>query len=313
MATRRKFLVAGGSLVALSALSGCLGDGDSNGDDGDADGDGDGDDGTEDGNGDPGDEYSLEVDRFVYTTERAREKGAYTERPEGAYREGEMIWIYIDVSNVTPVSEGPHLRTSWEVLGPDGEVLISAEEPVRFAEGSLGELPNEGFVTQGIDTSAFEIPETGEYTTKVTLTDVGSGESVELSRSVTVETFELAAVVFTDGEPRDVDDYDEKPDATYARGEDVWLYTEVVNAPTDDSGKAVLEYTFEVVPPTGEPWEPSTKLNRWERVGEDEALIYWRGFTMYEDDPTGEYEVTLTIEDRVMGKQIRTTETFVVE
>lgn len=126
-------------------------------------------------------------------------------------------------------------------------------------------------------------------------------------------TFRTDTPVFTDGEPRDVDDYEEKPAATYASGEYVWLYTEVVNAPTDDSGKATLEYTFEVVPPTGEPWEPSQKINRWERVQDDEALIYWREFTMYEDDPKGAYEVTLTIEDRVSGRQIQTTETFVGE
>lgn len=79
------------------------------------------------------------------------------------------------------------------------------------------------------------------------------------------------------------------------------------------SGKAILEYTFEVVPPTGEPWEPSQKINRWERVGDDEVLVYWREFIVYEDDPTGEYQVTITIEDRVEGRQIGTTETFVVQ
>ena len=258
-------------------------------------------------------EHEFGVEKFVYTTDRARAFGEYTPNTEEVYRDGETVWMYIEVSNVTPVPGGPRLTSEWTLLGPDGEEVVSREESVRFPD-SLGELPNEGFLTQGIDTSRFELPASGEYTTKVTLTDRKSGESVELSRPVTLHTLQFDAVVFTDGEPDGVDEYDVKPDATYAPGEDVWLYTEVSNAPVDDSGKAILKYVFEVVPPEGDPWDPIETRNKWERVQDDEYLVYWRGFRMYEDDPTGEYQVTVTVDDRVTrNKQIQTTETFVVE
>lgn len=318
MLSRRNALVAGGSLLALPALSGCLGD-----DATDDPDDRDRDDTDPDENGDPADDdepvddYEFGVGGIVYTTERARAFGEYTPHAEEVYRDGETIWLYLEVTNVTPPEEdgpaGPDLDTEWALLGPDGEEIVSTEETARFPEDAIGALPNEGFVTQGIETAHIELPASGEYTVTATITDRRSGESIERSRPVTIRTLEFDAVVFTDGEPTGVDEYVEKPDATYAQGEAVWVYTEVTNPPVDDSGKAVLEYIFEVEPPVGEPWEPIQTTNRWERVEDDEFLVYWRGFNMFEDDPTGPYEMTITVDDKVTRTaQIQTTETFVV-
>jgi hypothetical protein len=213
---------------------------------------------------------------------------------------------------VTPVESGPHLDTTWELRGPDGSVVVSAEQAVTIPEGSLGALPNEAFVTQGIDTSAVEIPTAGEYTLDVTLTDRGSGETVELSRSLTIRKFEFETVAFTAGEPS-VDDYERQPNRTYARGETVWAYTEVVDAPVDDAGRATLVYQFDVETPDGEEWRLDDATETWERVQQDDVLVFSRGIETYEDDPTGEYSLTISVTDKTTGRRIQRSTTFTLE
>ncbi|WP_340100116.1 hypothetical protein [Salinibaculum salinum] len=300
MISRRRLVIQGASVIAGATLAGCLDSTDS----------------PDENAGDAGTtettDHPFAVEEFVYTTRRARRLGEYTPRPDKTYRDREKIWIYIELSNVTPVESGPHLDSTWELLSPSGEVLVSTEESMTIPDGSLEELPNEAFVTQGIDTTAFEIPTSGEYTLNVTLTDRGSGETIDLSRSLTIRKFEFETVAFTDGEPS-FDDYDRKPNRTYTRGEDVWVYTEVVNAPVDDSGRARLVYQFEVEPPEGEPWRPDDTTEEWERVQEDEILVYSRAFATYEDDPAGEYTMTISITDRTEGTRIQTTETFTLD
>lgn len=300
MVTRRRLLVQGASVIAGATLAGCLGETDS------PEENADGDDTTDQA------AHSFTDEQFVYTTRRARRLGEYTPHPDETYLDREKIWIYIEVSNVTPVDSGPHLDTTWELLTPSGEVVVSTEEAVTVQGDSLSAVPNEAFVTQGIDTTKFEIPTSGEYTVRVTLTDRGSGETVELSRSLTIRKFEFETVAFTDGQPS-FDDYDRKPDRTYARGEDVWVYTEVVNTPVDSSGRATLVYQLEVETPEGDTWRLDDTTEEWERVQADELLVYSRAFETYEDDPAGEYILTLTVTDRTGGKRIQTTETFTLE
>ena len=300
MVTRRRLLIHSGSVVAGATLAGCLGETDSPDETDETDG--------SDDTADPAD-HPFSVEQFAYTTRRARRLGENTPRSDKIYRDREKVWLYIELSNVTPVDSGPHLDTTWELLDPSGEVVISTEQPVTIQEGALEPLPNKAFVTQGIDTTAFEIPTSGEYTIHVTLTDRGSGETVELSRSLTIRQFAFETIAFTDGQPS-FDEYDRKPNRTYARGEDVWVYTEVVNAPVDDSGRARLTYQFEVETPDGDTWRLDDTTEEWERVQADDILVYSKAFQTYEDDPAGEYILTLSVTDRTDGKRIRTTEAF---
>lgn len=312
MIQRRTFLIAGGTALVAPPLSGCLvsSDDDSGGDDGTADDDGA--DGQDD-DGDDTEEYTLGVEEFAYTNTRARAYGEFDERRDVTYDEGEMVWIYLGLSNVTPTDGGTRIDTTWEVVGPDGEVRASTEESVRIREETLEELPNEAFVTQGVDTSIIDTPKGGEYTVEVTITDTESGQSVTASETFTLRKFQLHTLVFTDGEPADVDEYDENPDATYARGETVWVYAELWDPPVDDSGKVILDIAFQVDRPDGQSWERIEETQRWERIGPDDALIFWEGLDTYEDDPAGEYTLTLTLEDQLEGKRLRTTETFTLE
>ena len=329
MVTRRRFVLAGGGVVMLPALAGCLEDGTESDDDGtdteDPDGDNDdrddtnreGDDGGDAGDrdeadGDDQEEHTFGVDQFVYTTERVRRYGEFTEQPEETYRESEMVWMYIELANVTPVAEGPHLDTTWEFVAPDGEVLGSTNESIRIP-AEPESLPNETFVTQGVEPSVFDLDSSGEYTNNVSITDLGSGETVELSKPVTVRRFEIESVVFTDGEPEDFAEQEAKADATYAAGEEVWFYVDVGNAPTDDSGKAVLDYTFEVETPDGTTWDPIQRTERWNRVEKDDILQYATALHTYEDDQSGTYELSITVEDKVDGLETGTTATFALD
>ena len=311
MPTRRRVVLGGATAVTALTLGGCLGSDESPDENGES---------PEDENGDAEEEtdrdeaHSFSVDRLEYTTERAVEYGEYSLQPNGVYRDGDIVWLYLEVSNVTPVSDGPHLESTWEVVGPDGAVLTSFDESIEIAGRTFGEPPNEVYVTQGIDTSQLEVPESGEFTTTVTLTDTGSDETDEISGAFTLERFEFDSVVFTANEPEGVREYEEQPDATYAPGDTVWLYVSVKNVPVDSAGTATLHYTFDVETPEGDTWESVPEREEsWDRVRDAEILIIWEGFTTYEDDPTGEYELTITVDDQADGQQITTTKTFVLE
>jgi len=258
-------------------------------------------------------QYTFDVQTFAFTTERARRFGEYTEQPDATFTGGEIVWIYVELSNVTPVG-GPNLTIHVEFVSPDGEVLGSNEDVVDIPDGQLEALPNEAFVTEGIDTSAFNLPSSGEYTTNVSITDRRSGESVEVSRPVTLRLFEFDSVVFTDGEPEAFEEHEAKEGATYTAGEeDVWFYVAVRNAQVDDSGKAVLEYTFDVEAPDGSTWEQITRNERWERVEPGKTLYYGQALATFEDDPLGTYELTITVRDKVADYRIRTKETFTLD
>ena len=320
MYTRRTFIVTTGSAATVAALSGCLDDEEEPETENDADDPQDDDptddetqdDDSEDRDDEPS-EHTFGVDRFVYTTSRVRDYGNYTPQPDDTYAGGEMVWLYLELSNVSPVPGGPHLDTSWQVVGPDGAELASIEEGVEVPDERYEEPPNEVFVTQGIDTSVFENLTSGEYTTHVTLTDNGSDETVEASESFRLEVFEFDSVVFTDGEPSGFEEYEKKPDATYERGEDVWLYLGVRNTPVDGAGTATLEYTFDVETPAGDRWDRITRTEEWERVQDDEILVIFEPFRTFEDDPPGEYEMTITVEDQAHDNRLETAETFTLE
>lgn len=126
--------------------------------------------------------------------------------------------------------------------------------------------------------------------------------------------FDFESITFAAGEPQNHETYEEAPNRTYRVGDTVWVVVEVANVPTDDSDTARLEYVFETETPDGDTWEPvHEREESWDDVGESEILIVWDGFQTYEDDPDGEYEMTITVEDQVDGERLQTTEEFTLE
>lgn len=124
--------------------------------------------------------------------------------------------------------------------------------------------------------------------------------------------FAFERVVFTDEDPDRHDSYEDVPeDATYTAGETVWLLVVVEHVPVDETDTATLAYTFETETPDGTTWDPITEREEsWENVESTDVLIIWEPFTTYEDDPPGEYEMTITVEDQAEGERLETTETF---
>ena len=125
--------------------------------------------------------------------------------------------------------------------------------------------------------------------------------------------FAFETVAFTAGQPEGYENYDEQSDSTYPIGETVWILVAVENVPVDDDGTATLEYTFDVETPDGESWDRENREEQWEDVDTTDVLIIWEGFATFEEDPPGEYELTITVEEQSMGETIRTTETFTLE
>ena len=303
--TRREFLVRGGAAAGATVLAGCLSD---SSDDPEAE--------QPEENGpaeDEDDRPPFSIDRFAFTTTRAEGHGEYTAQPDDRYEAGEMVWLYLEASNVSPDADEPQFDSQWTVLAPDGSELASIEEPISIPEGTIGELPNEVYVTQGIDTGKLDVPESGEYTIEVTLTDRGSGQTASIARHFRLVQFEFERVVFTNGEPEGMDDYVEQSDDTYAVGDTIWLLVRVHNVPVDSAGTARLVYRFKIEAPDGSTWEVDDREETWDRVGEHHILAIWEGFATFEEDPPGEYELTLTVEDQIHGETIRTSETFALE
>lgn len=124
--------------------------------------------------------------------------------------------------------------------------------------------------------------------------------------------FSFEDVALIEGEPAGVGEYTEQPDATYGLGDDVWIYVEVVGAPTDDDGTARLEYTFETETPDGEEWEPVEREEEWSDADGD-LLMIGQSIETFEDDEPGDYDLTIIVDDQVDGERLTTTETFTLE
>ncbi|MDR5673973.1 hypothetical protein AArcCO_1299 [Halalkaliarchaeum sp. AArc-CO] len=304
MNTRRAFVVKGGVVVGATVGAGCLSD---------PAGDPEAEEPEDNGPEEDEERPPFSIDRFAFTSTRAEGHGEYTAQPDDRYEVGEMVWVYLEASNVSPDADEPQLDSQWTILAPDGTELAAIEEPISIPQATLGELPNEVYVTQGFDTGKLDVPEAGEYTLEVTLTDRESDQTASISRPFRLVQFEFERVVFTDGEPDGMDDYDPQPNDTYAVGDTIWLLVRVHHVPVDSAGTARLVYTFEIDAPDGSTWDVDDREEHWERVGEHHILAIWEAISTFEDDPPGEYELTLTVEDQVHGEAIRTTETFTLE
>ena len=126
--------------------------------------------------------------------------------------------------------------------------------------------------------------------------------------------FAFDRVVVSDKNPGEYDSYRDVPEErTHRIEESLWVLVAVRNAPTDD-GTASLDYTFEVETPDGTTWDPVVERNeRWEDVDGSDVLSVWENFATYPEDPPGEYEIAIAVEDAFEGERLRTNETFRLE
>lgn len=297
-ATRRQLLAAGAAIGAAST-AGCfdfdfeVGDVPDDADE-PADEDDTADDEPE--NDDPAGEMRLSG--IEYTTDRATGFGEYTVQPDAEYDRDAMVWLYIELENVTP-QEGPELETEWTVTDPVGDEVAAVTEPVAVAE--LEPLPNEAFLTQGLDGSFFG-DRPGEYTLTVRIEDRGSGVERVATTTFTLVGFGFYMLTMTETEPRGIDRYDRRTEP-YEQGDDVWVYIETTDHEIDDTDTARLKYEITITDPDDEPWATVEDEEVWEEAA-DTYLAIWRGFDTDADDTLGEYTVTVTVTDDIGGETI---------
>jgi hypothetical protein len=136
-----------------------------------------------------------------------------------------------------------------------------------------------------------------------------------LSESGDGGEFRLDRVVFSDENPGEYDSYTDVPEVTtFVTGDHVWLLVAVRGAPTNDDGTAALAFTFRTVTPDGSTWDPVIEREEeWENVEETDSLLVWERFATYQEDPPGEYEMQITVEDAGGEQRLQQTETFELE
>lgn len=291
MPTRRQ-LIAGGATVSTAALAGCTLDfefttgGDENGENGE-------------GENEEDEDYPFGIDEMLYTTERAEAFGDYNERTDGVFTGGESIYFYWEVSNVREANGDP-IHLEYEIAGPDEEQLLSPEQEIEIPD--LGDPPNDVFVSDGIDTAELEWYDPGDYSVDVTMTELATDESATASEPFTIESMRIDAIGFGDAETDEPHEH-LLDDPVYNRGdENVYVVPQVLGAPVDTNGDATIEVTFNVENPGGDTWEPIVDSYTFEDAGY-RVLMPTREYDTFDEDPVGEYEITVAIEEQITGEQ----------
>ncbi len=296
---RRQF-VAGTSAIALSAaLSGCLDE-----------------EIVRQGTDTEGTNGTFDMTSFVYTTERARAYGEYTQVDSRRYTAGENIWMYLEFDNVTPVDDGPHLETAWAFIDPYENVIMETTDSVRVDSLSDGSNDRGAYVTQGIHTDAINLPSAGEYTIRAEITDVGSEKTVELSEPVRItDVLEVDDVVFIEQKPTEAGEYQKRDETVYSRGETVWVYIEPRGTGVEQTaaGEWKTELSVNAIP-TGPDGEEDRGFRETMEVAVTEPGDTDRLFVAADieiDRPVlGEYTLSVECRDHITGDSTSRTESF---
>lgn len=129
----------------------------------------------------------------------------------------------------------------------------------------------------------------------------------------------VAEFAFCDSQPAGYEDYTVREDATYAVDETVWVYLDVLNLGSESAGddRVTVDLTeiLEVSGPSGETVLDDTIEfdNEFAADADLQTFFIVNDITLPSDAPTGEYEVSVTLEDRLTGESTSTTQTFTAE
>lgn len=282
----RRELLAGGIAASTTALAGCTFDFEF---------------GTDD------DDQTFAIDEMRFTTERAQAFGDYDERTDGIFTGGEHVYFYWELSNVR-AANGDAIQLAYTITGPDGEERLSPEQDISIDD--LSDSPADVFVTDGVETADLDWYESGDYEVDVTMTELATDDTDTITESFTIEEMRIDTVTFVEGQTRE-----EKDAPVYQRGEEyVQFDTEILGAQVDGDDSTELEITFDITDPNDDLWESDTVTQTWDDAG-FRRLIYERDYETFDNDPVGEYEMEIHIEEQITGEQYAdsTTVTFELE
>lgn len=159
----------------------------------------------------------------------------------------------------------------------------------------------------------------GVMTTVAVAGCIGSGD-VDGDATPTPEpTLSIAEFVFCDGEPSGYDDYTVREDATYAVDETVWVYLDVLNLGSESVGEdrvtVDLAEILEVSGPSGETvLEDTIEFdNEFPADADLQTFFLVNDITLPTDASAGDYQVAVTLEDRITGESTTRTKPFTAE
>lgn len=143
-------------------------------------------------------------------------------------------------------------------------------------------------------------------------TDGGDDQPPAERGPVSIDEF-----VFAASEPQAYGEYDERPDATYAPGSDVWLYAsleQLAAEEIDDGVRIHLDQRVRIDTPEDETWLDETETFRTELERAHLDRFYTRTpIGVPENALHGEYDVTIEFTDHVSDSTDGASGTFTIE
>lgn len=130
--------------------------------------------------------------------------------------------------------------------------------------------------------------------------------------------FGIDEFVFCAEQPAGHGQYEEQPDATYATGDIVWIYIDVVGFDVEDAGAGQIAVDIAenlvVRDPNGEQilQNDFTFDNEFDEDLRDQFFVV-NNVTLPSGSAAGEYDVEVTLEDELGGESTDRAETFTVE
>jgi hypothetical protein len=145
----------------------------------------------------------------------------------------------------------------------------------------------------------------------------GDGTDGDDGDDGTAQDLAIKHIRFVEDRPLAYRDYTEVPDATYERGEIVWIYFEGSNVTTEDAGdgQVQLDVTLEmdVTNPNGKMHSFTEEVDQPIAESMVEEQFYFWNFNPEAPASTGDYTVELRLTDDVTGDTADAEVTFTVE
>jgi hypothetical protein len=144
--------------------------------------------------------------------------------------------------------------------------------------------------------------------------DDGATETPTEPPGLTIEQF-----VYCAEQPGGYDDYEKQPDATYDTNDTIWVYLDILNVGSEDAGDDTiavdLSETLTVTGPDGETVleEDFHYDNEFNEGIDMETFFLNHNIVLPTPADTGEYEVTVSLEDGITGDSTERTEPFTAE